>query len=82
MGEKTKKLCEIVSGKLVQVHSVSGGGAIKRRLLELGFVPNAVLKVLNVSPFGKAFLIDCVGSVVALRLNVAGLINVVEILGE
>ena len=74
------KLNELTVGKLARVVNVRGGDMLRRRLLELGFVIGAIIRVENVSPLGKSFLINCQDTIFALRLNAVSLIEVEEII--
>ena len=43
---------------------------IKKRLLELGFINNTEVKVLAISSLKKTYLLQVMGSVIALRRNI------------
>ena len=72
------RLSEVAEGKMVKVVGVLGG-EVRGRLMELGFTNGAIIKVHNISPLGKAYLVECRGVILALRYNVVNLIEVEEI---
>lgn len=49
------------------IHKVQIKGDLKRRLLDLGFVPGSVIKVLKASPLGDPISYRVAGTVIALR---------------
>lgn len=58
------------------IYSVNSEGGMRRRLLDFGFVPgNAVTSVLK-SPLGDPTAYEIMGSIVALRNDMASLINI------
>lgn len=58
------------------ISSVNSEGAMRRRLLDFGFAPgNAVTSVLK-SPLGDPTAYEIMGSMVALRADIASLINI------
>lgn len=46
------KLSEIKSGKCVKIISINCNMTIKTRLKSLGIVPNTIVNVVNIAPFG------------------------------
>jgi len=50
--------------------------AMRKRLLNLGFLPNAKVELLHLAPMGDPVAIRCAHSSIALRKAVAGLIQV------
>jgi len=73
------RLSELTTGKIARVINVLGGDSVRNRLIELGFVKDAIIKIENVSPMGQSFLISCQDTLLALRLNAVSLIEVEEI---
>jgi len=49
------------------VQKVEIKGDLKRRLLDLGFVPGSVIEVLKASPLGDPISYRVAGTVIALR---------------
>ena len=70
-------LAEIKSGKNVVVHSVRGGHAAERRLVEMGLIPGELIKVLNNPGFGPVYIL-VKGSKIALGQGLANKILVKE----
>jgi ferrous iron transport protein A len=54
-------------GAAAKVVGMEAGGPKRRRLLDLGFVPGAVVEVVRRSPFGDPTAYAIKGSVIALR---------------
>ncbi len=71
------KLSAIEPGTTVRVVSVSGGGAISRRLLEMGVVPGVTVRVVKTAPFGDPFEVRLLGYNMALRKSEAELVEVI-----
>ena len=72
------KLSDVAQGGIVRVLDIKGG-EMRGRLMELGFTKGVVVKVHNISPLGKAYLVECRGTILALRYNAVNLIEVEEI---
>lgn len=71
-----KKLSEVSINKTARVVEVVGDVYIKRRLLELGFVSDVEVKLLNVSPLKNSYLVALRGYTLALRKNSIELVSV------
>lgn len=65
-------------GRSARVVKLTAGGWLRRRLLDLGFVPGAEVSVVRRSPFGDPTAYSVRGAVVALRQEEAGHILVSE----
>lgn len=64
-------------GKVYVIHSVENlPFKIKRRIYELGLLPNQKIKVVRVSLLKKAYLIEVGGSCLTLRKDIATSIKV------
>lgn len=50
--------------------------AITKRLMEMGFIPGEVVKVLRYAPMGDPMLIEIMGSRISIRKKEASLIEV------
>jgi len=69
-------LSSLPVGKKGKVDSLSVPGVLRRRLLDLGIVPNSVIEAVRVSPAGDptAYLIK--GTLIGLRKTEARQINI------
>ena len=76
MGRYIKTLDKLVIGNFCRVKSVNTGELIRRRLLDIGLIPNTLVSCLYKSPLGslKAYLIR--DSVIAIRSYDASKIEV------
>lgn len=70
------KLNDITVGQTAFVCSLDRAGAMRRRLLDLGFTEKAAVRCVGKSPFGdpSAFLVR--GAVIALRSSDAATVSV------
>ena len=50
-----------------KVHSLNCSSNVKRRLLDLGLIPNTPIKAILKSPFGDPIAYEIRGSIIALR---------------
>lgn len=64
---KTQPLSTFKTGQLVQIEKVQLEGTMKRRLLDLGFIPGATIKVLQKSPLGDPIAYQVSNTTIALR---------------
>ena len=64
-------------GRITELHFSEGK---RRRLMELGFIPGAVVTALQRAPFGGAVSYEIMGTVIALRSADARQIGI-EIIG-
>ncbi|MBP3041779.1 ferrous iron transport protein A [Bacillaceae bacterium Marseille-Q3522] len=74
------KLCSLHqarTGDSFRIAQIKVDGVLRRRLLDLGFVPNAVVKVLQRSPLGDPTAYRVSQTTIALRKEEA-----TQILGE
>lgn len=70
-------------GDRVRVSKVDSSHPISTRLMELGFLPGAEIEVLHQAPFSKdPIAIRVRGTLIALRLSEAALIEVEKIEGS
>lgn len=72
-------LSDIQVGKTYQILSVHSTGLLKQRLLEMGFVPQTVIKILKVAPLGDPIQIQLRHYHLTLRKADAKFIEVREI---
>jgi len=61
-------------GEQFLIEQVNIHGEHKRRLLDLGFVPGAIIEVLKASPLGDPISYRVAGTVIALRKEESELI--------
>jgi ferrous iron transport protein A len=73
---KKVKLFEINIGEFVRITDLHINGIMRRRLLDLGFVPGAIVKVLIKSPMGDPIAFRVCQTTIALRkeesINIEG----------
>ncbi|MBC7798778.1 MAG: ferrous iron transport protein A [Pyrinomonadaceae bacterium] len=69
-------LAALPIGAMAQVTSVSGETNISRRLLEMGVVPGATIRVVKTAPFGDPLEIRVRNSHLAVRKSEADSIMV------
>jgi ferrous iron transport protein A len=65
--KEIQALSEFQTGALVQLEKLSLEGTMKRRLLDLGFIPGATVKVLQKSPLGDPVAYQVSNTTIALR---------------
>lgn len=63
-------------GQAGKVVSVDGDDKIKRRLIDMGIVPDTVLKVLRFAPLGDPIEIEVLGYRLGIRKSIAKSITV------
>ena len=54
-------------GKEYRVAGIKGGGDVRRRLLDLGFVRGTAIKICNIAPFKSTVLVGLRGYMLAVR---------------
>ena len=64
---KIQPLSTFKTGQLVQIEKIQLEGTMKRRLLDLGFIPGATIKVLQKSPLGDPIAYQVSNTTIALR---------------
>ncbi len=80
-GKKGNRACccrlhQIKSGKKARIHCHHAMGAVRQRLLDLGFVPNAEVDVVRRAPLGDPIQLKLGTYSVTLRRSEAELIEV------
>lgn len=75
------RLSEARVGGRYRVVEVSGGGAVKRRLMDLGLVCGAEVKVVKVAPLGDPIDVEVKGFNIAIRMSEAQHV-IVEVMDE
>jgi len=61
------KLFEGKMGDLIRITHLDIGGVMRRRLLDLGFIPGAIVEVLRKSPLGDPIAFRVSQTSIALR---------------
>ncbi|AIK40415.1 ferrous iron transport protein A [Bacillus pseudomycoides] len=69
-----KPLSNFQTGQFVQIEKIQLEGTMKRRLLDLGFIPGATIKVLQRSPLGDPTAYQVSNTTIALRSEESSLI--------
>lgn len=72
-------LDNVETGETVKVCCVEGEGRMTRRLLEMGFVPGTVVKVLRRAPLSDPIEYEILGYLVSLRREEASLVRVIPL---
>jgi len=75
-GQNACMLNDVESGRSVKILCHRAKGAIRKRLLDLGFVPQTVIEVIRRAPLGDPIECRVANYKVALRTSEAGLIEV------
>lgn len=76
-GQRTMPLDALPSGVRARVVAVNGAGAVARRLMEMGVVPGAPVRVIKSAPLGDPIEVRVRGYHLALRRTEAHTISVV-----
>ena len=79
---KILSLAELPVGVSARVVGVSGSGAVTRRLMEMGVVPGAPVRVIKAAPLGDPLQILVRSYHLALRIAEANTISVVAVSNE
>lgn len=66
---KILTLYEADKGDLIRIDSLSIEGVMRRRLLDLGFVPGAIVEVQRKSPLGDPTAYRVSNTIIALRME-------------
>jgi Fe2+ transport system protein FeoA len=69
-------LANLANGATAKIAKIGGGEAISRRLLEMGVVPGATVKMIKAAPFGCPLEIRIGNTHLALRRTEANSISV------
>ena len=71
-------LGDLKSGERACVESIQGGGAIRRRMMDMGIVPGVELEVVRRAPFGGPLQVRLKGYYLAMRRGECAKIVVTE----
>ncbi len=63
-------------GESGMIRDVLGGGQVRQRLLDMGFLPGRVVTVIRFAPLGDPMEVEVMGARVSLRRSEAALIRV------
>ena len=74
-----KTLGSLRPGRSARVARVHGGGALQRRIMEMGLTRGAEVRVVKAAPFGDPIEITVRGYALSLRKADAALVEIVEI---
>lgn len=72
-------LGDLKSGERACVEYIQGGGAIRRRMMDMGIVPGVELEVVRRAPFGGPLQVRLKGYYLAMRRGECAKIVVTEI---
>ena len=78
-GEETKSIAQLKPGDRARVTQVSGTGAVRQRLLDMGILPDVCVEVERVAPAGDPIWIKLQGFQLSLRIKEASSVLVVEV---
>lgn len=67
-------LSDLEIGCLGKIKSIESQGMVRRRMLDLGFIPNTIVKPLFSSPSNDPIAFEVRGTVIALRSEESSLI--------
>jgi ferrous iron transport protein A len=72
----TLRLADLSPGTSAIVSTISGAGRIAARLMEMGFVPGAMVQVLRRAPFGGPVQYRVHGTSISMRPTEAACVSV------
>ena len=64
------RLSELSSKTICKVVDIYADPQLRRRLFELGFVENATVQIINISPMSCAYLLLVQNSLICIRTNI------------
>ena len=73
-----RSLGDLKSGERVCVECIKGGGAIRRRMMDMGIVPGVELEVVRRAPFGGPLQVRLKGYYLAMRRGECAKVVVTE----
>jgi len=71
------RLSDLKKGEKAIIITVHGHGLLRKRLSEMGFANKHVVEVVRFAPLGDPAVYKILASEIALRLNVASMIEVI-----
>lgn len=75
---RNRTLKELLPGQKGRVIKVAGGGAIRRRLLDMGVIPGAEIQMERYAPMGDPIEIKIRGYHLSLRMEEAEMVEIEE----
>jgi len=76
MNERIIPLNMLPLGKMAKVKKLTSDGTVRRRMLDLGLIPDTVVEAVHKSPSGDPTAFYIRGALIALRSEEAGKILV------
>ncbi len=70
------KMNQLKKGQEAVIVGIDSDIEVSQRLLALGLLPDAPVKLVQVAPFGDPITVECLGNQISLRREHAELINV------
>jgi Fe2+ transport system protein FeoA len=71
-------LSQLAPDRVAAIVGVGGPSALAKRLLAMGFLPGAPIRVVQIAPLGDPITVDLDGWRVSLRRSEASLLEVKE----
>lgn len=78
-GQEKRSLCSVPIGRRCRVCAVGSGGVMRRRLMDLGLVPDAEITLLRAAPLNDPIEIRVGNAFVSLRRTEAEKIEVMTL---
>ena len=72
-------LGDLKPGERARIERIEGGGALRRRMMDMGIVPGVELEVVRCAPFGGPLQIRLKGYYLAMRRGECAKISVSDI---
>ncbi len=75
---RSVRLSEASMGREYVVVSINCNGVVKRRILDMGIIPGAKIRVLRTAPLGDPLEVIVSGFPISIRKSEAACIEVIE----
>ncbi len=69
-------------GDAGEIVEILGDGELRQRLLDIGFLPGRIVKIIRFAPLGDPVEVEILGTSISLRGNEAALIRVKPFRGK
>jgi ferrous iron transport protein A len=76
MTERMATLADLVRGDTAKIIEIRAEGTMRQRLLDFGFRPGEIVKVVRMAPLADPIELSIRGSYLALRRSEASLISI------